>query len=108
MSRASDLERAIDRLVRPEQGVPRFEPAPAVGPRPGAVTTGRPSSSGGVGGAFAEKDYSKREYYSDRSMTSSDGIITIVWSPIKSLLLTSNDLATFKEPPAEPEPEPSP
>lgn len=101
MSRASDLERAIDRLVRPEQGVPRFEPAPAVGPRPGAVTTGRPSSAGGVGGrALAEKDAAQREYHAQRAMQSSDGIITIVWEPIQSILLMDDSRFPFGDPPA--------
>lgn len=101
MGGASELEKAIDKLMMREKGWKRYKPAPAVGARPGAVTTGRPSGASSVSGsasAFAEKDYLQREYYAARPLVSSDGIFTIMWQPIKSVLLEDGSRATFREP----------
>ena len=99
---AGNLQDALGRLVGEPPGFEPLAPSPAVGERPGAVAVGRPGSSSGnaAPGALAEKDAAAREYYAQRSMTSSDGIITIVWTPIKSVLMEDDTRATFKDPPA--------
>lgn len=99
MAKSGELQRAVDKLVQREPGWKSATTPPAVGPRPGTVSTGRPSSSTPVGVFFAEKDAAPREYYDARALTSSDGIFQISWQPIKSILLEGNVRATFKEPP---------
>lgn len=95
---ASELKKAVDKLLLKERGWKAATAPPAVGPRPGAVSTGRPSSSSPVGLAFAEKDAAQREYYDARTLASSDGVFQISWQPIKSILLEGNVRATFKDP----------
>jgi hypothetical protein len=99
---ASPLQDAINRLTEREPVWKQFQPKPPVGAKPGARSTGRPSSSSaGSGGAgFDEADAALREYYAPRTLTSSDGIFTISWQPIKSILLEGDVRATFKDPPA--------
>ena len=101
MAGASELDKAVEKLTTREKGWAKFRRLPAAGARPGTVTTGRPSTTSSTSSSpFAEKDYAQREHYADRALTSSDGVFTLVWSPIKSILLEGNVRATFKEPPA--------
>lgn len=92
---AGSLQDALGRLVGEPPGFEPLAPSPPVGERPGAVAVGRPGSSSGI---FAEKDYSQREHYAARTLVSSDGIFTILWQPIKSILLEDGTRATFKGP----------
>ena len=100
MAGASELDKAIDKLIKREKGWEAFKQAPAVGARPGTVTTGRPSSTGGTGGgAFAERDYTAREYWPERELArTTDGLFVFLGQPIKSISLEGGGNATFMEP----------
>lgn len=97
---ASELDKAIEKLTQREKGWAQFKAAPSVGARPGTVTTGRPSSTGGTGGgAFAESDYTAREYWPERELArTTDGLFVFLGQPIKSIALEGGGTATFKEP----------
>lgn len=101
VSNSSELQKAVDKLLLKE---PRWKEAitpAAPGGLPGATSTGRPASGTSTsGGVLDEKDAAAREYYAARPMVSSDGVFTILWQPLKSLLLEDGSRARFKEPPA--------
>lgn len=101
MASASELDKAVDKLIKRERGWQQFKPAQAVGERPGGVSTGRPSAaaSSGGGGAFAESDYAAREYWPERELArTTDGLFVFLGQPIKSIALEGGGTATFKEP----------
>lgn len=105
MAGASELQKAIDRLTKAEPDWKAFDKKPAVGGRPGAVSTGR-----GVGGASAgalslvESDATLREYHAARTLTTSDGIFSIEWEPIKKVMLVGGGSMQFQDPPGAPAP----
>lgn len=99
---ASELQKAIDKLVAKEPRWREFDPKPSVGARPGKKSTGRPASAAGTGAPFFdEADYTAREYWPDVVSTSSDGVFTVEEGPIKSILLKGGDRAKFAQPPEE-------
>lgn len=100
MAGASELQKAVERLVAKEPGWQQVATKPTVGARPAVRSTGRPSSSGGAF-EFDEKSFETREYWPVRQVASSDGIFTIELEPIKRIKLKSGDYATFAEPPPE-------
>lgn len=98
---ASELQKAVDKLIKREPGWKAATQPPNKGPKPGKVATGYPASpagqqSGGV--AFVESDYTQREYWPAINITSSDGLFVLSYQPIKSVLLEGGDRATFKQP----------
>ncbi len=99
MAGASELDKAVEKLTRRENGWAQFKRAPAVGGRPGAVTTGRPSSSTQQSSAFVEKDAALREYWPAVTLLSSDGLFSIEIEPIKKIILADDSAAEFKQPP---------
>lgn len=105
MAGASELDKAVEKLTKREKGWKAFTQAPAVGARPGAVSVGRPSAaSGGTSASFAERDYLLREYWPEAATDSSDGIFTILWKPIKTIMGEGNSTLQFKEPTTPPAP----
>ncbi len=98
---ASELQRAIERLLQKEKGWGEFVPQPAVGARPGGVGTGLPASaSGGAAGSFVEADFDQREYHAERQIASTDGIFVMRYRPIKKVVGDDARTLEFKEPPA--------
>ena len=98
---ASELQRAIERLLQKEKGWGEFAPKPAVGARPGGVGTGLPASaSGGAAGSFVEADFDQREYHTERQIASTDGIFVMRYRPIKKVVGDDARTLEFKEPPA--------
>ncbi len=62
-----------------------------------------PSGSGNIASPLTETDYADREFFGDHTMTTTDGVFTFVWNPIKTTkFLDANDKAVvieYKEPP---------
>ena len=101
MAGDSELQNAIDRLIKNEPGWKRFEKKPSVGAKPGAVSTGRAAgSTGGSAQSLVEADASKREFYAPRTITTSDGLFTIEQPAIKKIILIGGGAIEFQEPPA--------
>ena len=101
MAGASELDKAIHKLIKREKGWAAFKQAPAVGARPGGISTGRPSATASTGGSgpFAESDYAAREYWPERELArTTDGLFVFLGRPIKSIALEGGGKATFKEP----------
>lgn len=97
--KSSELQEAIDRLVKREPGWKRFKALPEVGARPGAKSVGRPSSAAATLDLIIdEDDYDLREHWPDRSLTTSDGVFVIEWLPIKKVSLVGNGSMSFQEP----------
>lgn len=100
MAGASELDKAVEKLIKREKGWREFARPAAVGGRPGAVTTGRPSASGtNRAGALIEKDAALREYWPAVTLLSSDGLFSIEIEPIKKIVLDDGSAAEFKQPP---------
>lgn len=98
---SSELQKAIEKLVAREPRWKAFEQKPTVGARPGTVATGRPASAAAAGAASQEEDsYEAREHYPERELKSSDGLITFMWRPPKSILLKDGSRDIYQEPPA--------
>lgn len=95
---SSLLQDAIDRLKAAEPGWKAFDRKPAVGAKPGNVSTGRPAS--GKSATLEESDAALRTYFATRTLTSSDGLFSIEWAPIQTISLVSGGVFEFKEPPA--------
>lgn len=96
---ASELQKAIEKLTEKEPGWKPFTTPPAVGGRAGGKSTGRPSATSAAGGTpFAETDYTLRQHWPERTITSPDGFFVFSYKPIKSIALEEGAFATFKEP----------
>lgn len=102
MSAASELQKAVDKLLKKE---PRWREAtqpPAKGPQPGQVATGRPATGGAAasGSGFVEADAALREYWAERIVaTSSDGLFVLMGAPIKKVF-GSPGPQEYRDPPA--------
>ena len=100
-SSASELQRAIERLMQKEKGWGQFVAPPAVGARPGGIGTGLPASAGGsAAGSFVETDFEQREYHAERQIASTDGIFVMRYRPIKKVVGEDARTLEFKDPPA--------
>lgn len=79
---------------------PPFEPKPAQGAKPPAV--GKSKSGGGAtsGGAgdLQETAAADREYWTDETITTTDGAFTWIVKPIKRVKLTSGKSIRFADP----------
>lgn len=97
---ARALEQSLVRLVGAGEGYKPLTGAPAVGSRPGGVSTGRPAGAATQAGAviFAEGDVTLREYWPKVTYTSTDGLFVIEAEPIKTIYMEDGSTATFKEP----------
>lgn len=97
--KSSELQKAIERLVKREPGWEQFKALPEVGARPGAKSVGRPSSAAAtLDMILDEADYDLREHWQGRSLTTSDGVFVIEWLPIKKVQLVGNGSMNFLEP----------
>lgn len=101
-----DLQRTLSRLVyQPTNEGRLLDPTSTPGV-PGAVGVGRKTAAG-IASPLTEVEPPDREYYEERDLTSSDGLFTIKWQPIKSLtMLDANGrevvLVFADAPPPEP------
>lgn len=86
MTRASELDKAIEKLVRREPGWKKFVPAPAVGARPGVRTTGRPSANAGQLGDLVESDYTTRAWWPEYTVETTDGVFSFVFEDVRTIV----------------------
>lgn len=98
-AQSSELQKAVDGLIKKEKGWKEFVRKPAVGAKPGGVGVGRPSSAQ-AGTGLEESDATQREYFAARTWRSVDGLITFVEEPIKSIALVGGGRFVLDEPPA--------
>ncbi len=97
------IQDAVRRLIPPEPAQRPFDRPPAP-PAPvpkvrGVALSSSAQPSPGNGGAFAESDYTARQYWPERvAAISSDGLFVIMEEPIKSIAMTDGPPATFAEP----------
>ena len=90
---AKDLTSALHELTEQARGqtsridatLPAAKPVSAIPARTGTALPGSPSSSGGIASPLTEVNYAARTYWADVTITSTDGIFTMVFSPIKSI-----------------------
>lgn len=100
---ARALKQSLASLVGQGEGYKPMGALPAVGGRPGGVSTGRPAGAAGMGAGqivFAESDAALREYWPKQTYTSSDGLFVIEAEPVKLIYMEDGSVASFKEPPA--------
>ena len=99
----SDLQRAVRQLgLQPATQAPAEPQQPAPIPASaGKAPNGSPAAGTG-GGDLTEKDFNERTYHPQRTMNSTDGVITWLFKPVKSLQMTDASgktvVLTFAEP----------
>lgn len=93
----SALQDAVLRLTPQAAPFEGFKSKPKVGAKRGEKSTGRPAAVNWI--TLEETDVTKRTYYAARTLTSSDGLFTIEWAPIKSMELMGRQTFTLKDPP---------
>lgn len=87
---ASELQKAIDKLVQKEPGWKEFIPKEAspipdsAGKAPNVI----PSAPSG-GSALTERSYKERTYHPRQTIRSTDGILTFQFDPIKTVTMKS-------------------
>ena len=84
MAGASELDKAVDKLINREKGWAEFKRAPAVGARPGAVTSGRPSATGSSGD-LVEPDYDARVWWPEYTVETTDGMFAYVFQDVREI-----------------------
>ena len=69
-----------------------------------------PAAAGGVGIAspLTEADYATREYWAEKTITSSDGLLSFRIKPIKKIIQTDDNYSEVVQLFAEPDPAPAP
>lgn len=76
-----------------------LQPKAPQGAKPPVVGVGRtPASGSGSGGEMQETSVADREYWTDETVTSTDGAFTWIVKPIKRVKLTSGGSIRFAEP----------
>jgi hypothetical protein len=81
------------------RALPHVPVLPPIPPRTGSAISQLPVASGGSGGGgFEELDYALREYYSDRTLMTADGLFTLVIRPIARIVLKGGEVAKFAQP----------
>lgn len=96
----SELQKAVDRLMKKETGWEAFKAKPEKGGKPASRSVGRPGSSQAAssGGVITEDDYDARERYDAHTVVTSDHMFSIEYKPIKSISDVKGPPHTFKEP----------
>ena len=100
----SDLQRAVRQLgPAPTATAPtELRPAAPIPASAGKAPNGSPAAGGTGGGDLTEKDFSQRTYWPDRTLKSTDGVITWVYRPPKAVVMTDaagkTVVLTFAEP----------
>ena len=46
-----------------------------------------PKTAGGIASPLVELSYASRQHYADKTLTSTDGMVTLVWSPLYQINL---------------------
>lgn len=85
----SDLQRAVRQLGPAPTATAPAEPRQAA-PIPasaGKAPNGSPAAGSG-GGDLTEKDFNQRTYWPTRTLTSTDGVISWQFKPVKSVVMT--------------------
>ena len=101
---AKDLTAALARLTEEAAGtttlsakvLPSGTPAPEIPPRIGFAAP-KYSTGDGIASPLTETAYADRTYWADKTITSTDGLITIVIAPIKQMKFTdaNNQVVVF-------------
>lgn len=108
-ARASTFKADLNTLETSPRKQATLSQREAKGPRPATVGTGTykaPAAKGGTGGGvaspFTEQSYAEREWYEEKTIYSSDGLLSFRVKAIKKLRQTDADdgevLQLFKEP----------
>ncbi|ANQ83712.1 hypothetical protein dqs_0636 [Azoarcus olearius] len=101
---ASPMADALKAFVDRNKGWKQIADAIPVGPRPGTVSTGRPSTTPGSstgGGSFVESDYTLRQYHAKVVKETTDGVFTFEIEPIKRVQGYNDQFQQYEPPPAE-------
>ena len=106
-SKSNELVGALERLLGKKEGWAKLDDRPAVGGRPGGLGVGLPGSPPSVGsfapsvGSFEESDASLRTHHAARTITTSDGLISVEYKPIHEVQLVGGGVLVFKDPPPD-------
>lgn len=95
----------------PKPGLPPVEPRGGVPATTGRGTYTAPaggSSTAGIASPLTETNYGDREYWAEKTITSSDGLLSFRLRPIKSISQTDANGAPVVQLFANPSPEPAP
>lgn len=95
----------------PKPGLPPVEPRGGVPAATGRGTYTAPaggSSTAGIASPLTETNYGDREYWAEKTITSSDGLLSFRLRPIKSISQTDANGAPVVQLFANPSPEPAP
>ncbi len=99
-SKSNELVGALERLLGKKEGWAKLDDRPAVGGRPGGLGVGLPGSPPSVG-SFEESDASLRTHHAARTITTSDGLISVEYKPIHEVQLVGGGVLVFKDPPPD-------
>ena len=95
----------------PKPGLPPVEPrggVPATRGRGDYTAPAGGSSTAGIASPLTETNYGDREYWAEKTITSSDGLLSFRLRPIKSISQTDANGAPVVQLFANPAPEPAP
>lgn len=93
MATSKDLTDALAALTE-AASASKLDPMPVRGAIPAAKSAAvlggaaPKSTGGGVASPLVEMSYAARQYHADKTLTSTDGMVTLVWSPLYQLSLT--------------------
>lgn len=91
---AGEVSQLIDDLAalsRPAKNIGRtLNTVPAAAPIPAKSGIGKPATggTGSIASPLTETAYADRQFHTNKTMTSSDGVFTLVWKPIKQMKFT--------------------
>lgn len=74
-------------------------PKPAQGKKPAVVGKGAPAATAaGSDGSFVETAFADRTYWPDETVSSTDGVFTLILKPIKKVSLQGGGSIQFADP----------
>lgn len=87
----SELEKAVRKLAEKEKGWKEFLPDmyPPIPDSAGKAQNALPKSSGAAGD-LTEQSYAARTYHPRKTLKSTDGVITWLFDPVKSIAMVDS------------------
>lgn len=91
MATSKDLTDALAALTE-SANASKPDPMPTRGALPAAKSAAvlggsAPKTGGGIASPLVELSYASRQYHADKNLTSTDGMVTLVWSPLYQINL---------------------
>ena len=87
-------EQAAGSNTRSDKSLPGANPVTAIPARSGSAKPGSTGGTGSIASPLSEQPYATRTFWSDKTITSTDGLLVLKVKPIKQMTFKDANQAT--------------